>query len=66
MRVDSSCAVCASNNFSLDEAEADSSKIVCRDCGHDVGSYGHVKALLLAELRRPRAQRSGIVLMGAE
>ena len=64
MRVDLSCAICGGNNFSLDEAESDNSQIVCRDCGHEVGTFGRVKELLLAELRRPVTQRSDVVLSG--
>ena len=66
MRVELSCAVCGGNNFSLDEAVSDDSQIVCRDCGHEVGTFGRVKELLLAELRRPVAQRSDVVLNGDE
>lgn len=62
MRVKLSCAVCGENNFSLDDAETDESPVLCRDCGHNVGSFGHVKALVLAELRRPQAHRSEVVL----
>ncbi len=66
MRVELSCAVCGENNFSLDEADTDDSQVVCRECGHEVGTFGHVKELLLAELRRPPAQRSDVVLSGDE
>jgi len=66
VRVELSCAVCGGNNFSLDEAENDDSQIVCRDCGHEVGTFGYVRELLLAELRRPPAQRSDVVLSGDE
>jgi len=59
-----SCAICGGNNFSLDEAESDDSRIVCRDCDHEVGTFGRVKELLLAELRRPVEQRSDVVLSG--
>ena len=64
MRVDLSCAICGGNNFSLDEAVSDGSQIVCRECGHEVGTFGVVKELLIAELRRPPAQRSDLVLRG--
>jgi len=66
VRAELSCAECGGNNFSLDEAESDDSQIVCRDCGHEVGTFGRVKELLLAELRRPLAQRSDVVLSGDE
>lgn len=62
MHVDLSCAVCGNNNFSLDEAERDDSQVVCRECGHEVGTFGDVKVLLLAELRRPQAERSEVTL----
>lgn len=39
---------------------------MCRDCGHEVGTFGRVKELLFAELRRPLAQRSDIALSGDE
>ena len=64
MRVELSCAECGGNNFSLDEAVSDQTQIICRDCGHEVGTFGHVKALVLAELRRPPSQRSEVVLSG--
>jgi len=64
--VELSCAACGGNNFSLDEAVGDDSQIVCRDCGREVGTFGRVKELLLAELRRPVAQRSDVVLSGDE
>ena len=66
MRVDLSCAECGENNFSLDEAVSDQTHIICRSCGHEVGTFGHVKALLLAELQRPPALRSEAVLTGDE
>lgn len=66
MRVKLSCAACGGNNFSSGEAVSDDSQIVCRDCGHEVGTFGRVKELLLAELRRPVAQRSDVALGGDE
>ena len=48
------------------KGESDDSQIVCRDCGHEVGTFGRVKELLLAELRRPAAQRSDVILSGDE
>ena len=66
MRVELSCAECGGNNFSLDEAVGDDSQIVCRDCGHEVGTFGQVKELLLAELRRPQKHRSEVILSGDE
>ena len=62
MRVELSCAQCSGNNFSLDEAETDRSPILCRDCGHEVGTFGHLKSLVLAELRKPHPRRAEIVL----
>lgn len=62
MRVELSCAECGENNFSLDEAVSDQTQIICRNCGHEVGTFGHVKELVLAELRHPPIRRSEIVL----
>ena len=66
VRVELSCAVCGNNNFSLDEAETDDSQIVCRECGREVGTFGYVKALLIAELRRPQAERLEVMLSAAD
>lgn len=66
MRVELSCAVCNGNNFSLIEAVADESPILCRDCGHEVGTFGYVKELLLAALKGPQMQDSEIVVCGED
>ena len=58
MRVELSCAVCGGNNLGLDEAETDSSEIACRDCGHEVGTFGQVKAIVLPELTQLRTRKS--------
>jgi len=55
MRIDLKCAKCRSNNFELANADADSSEILCADCGHVIGTMGELKERLAAEvIRRSR------------
>lgn len=43
MRIELFCAECGSNRFSLTEADSDSSKVSCEDCGHEIGTMGDLK-----------------------
>ena len=59
MRVELACAACGGNNFSIDEAEADSCEVHCGDCGHRIGTLAELKEkveqLVLATARRRTA-----------
>ena len=50
MRIELACAECGSNRFSIDDAEHDTSRIYCKDCGHEIGTLGELKARIADEV----------------
>ena len=60
MKVDLTCSVCGSNDFSITEAHSDACEIFCGDCGHSVGTLAALKdkvadAVINTSRRRPQS-----------
>jgi DNA-directed RNA polymerase subunit RPC12/RpoP len=59
MRIELNCAVCGRNSFSLDDASENDSMVVCRDCGHEIGTIQQLKDRIADEVMarcRPRGE----------
>ena len=55
MRIELNCAACGNNHFSLDQEMADSTRVRCRDCGHQIGTLAQLKEMVAAEVVRSSA-----------
>ncbi len=59
--VEHKCLVCGSTKIVGPDDMTDNSPVVCGDCGADLGTYGEVKAKLLASARDSALQTVKLV-----
>jgi hypothetical protein len=58
MRIELNCAVCGENSFNLEGGQSDDTRILCANCGHEIGTLQQLKERVAEEvMSRSRSAR---------